>query len=226
MGTFHPRIEEAINASARMDALCEFIEFWLGPRQASFGEPSESLAAHALPTPLYRLYEFAGRWPTWQNPEQFVNVVPVFATQDNLLALSRLEVAPDGKVIFLEENQAVWDCRTLGHGEDPPVWCCGDQFDEEGELFRGERLVCDSLSRFLTSFVLQEMTFGSQVCLSDDALSALFEAQRALTTPVWTKGEYVHSNDDEFRLWGHVLVSHPWQDSYWFVQMIKRECNS
>jgi hypothetical protein len=30
MADFRPRMEEAINASARMDAVCEFIEFWLG----------------------------------------------------------------------------------------------------------------------------------------------------------------------------------------------------
>lgn len=65
MVDFRPRIEEATEPGARMDALCEFIEFWLGPRQASCGEPAESLAAHALPMPLHRLYEFAGRWPRW-----------------------------------------------------------------------------------------------------------------------------------------------------------------
>ncbi|HEX4609513.1 MAG TPA: hypothetical protein VH092_15045, partial [Urbifossiella sp.] len=60
---FRPRLMEAAMAADRMDALCEFIEFWLGPRLPAYGEPAEIVKAHPLPMPLRRLYEFAGRWP-------------------------------------------------------------------------------------------------------------------------------------------------------------------
>src|SRR4051794_39634246 len=63
MTSFRPRLLEAGTAGARMDALCEFMEFWLGPRRSSFGELARVLEERPLPMPLKRLYEFAGRWP-------------------------------------------------------------------------------------------------------------------------------------------------------------------
>ena len=59
-------------------------------------------------------------------------VVPAFAKQDNLVALDRLKTEQDGKIVFVSENQDIWDCRTLAQGDDPPVWCYGDQWDEDG----------------------------------------------------------------------------------------------
>ena len=82
--------------------------------------------------------------------------------------------------------------------------------------FRGERLVCDSLSRFLTTFVLQEITLGSRVCLCDEGLTARFESERDSTIPVWIKGPYVNSSEHHYCLWGHVLVAHPWEDCFYF----------
>ena len=38
MATFRPRLIEAETAGARMDALCAFIQFWLGPRPARVSE--------------------------------------------------------------------------------------------------------------------------------------------------------------------------------------------
>ena len=120
-----------------MDALCEFIEHWLGPRRPSYGESEEALASRSLPMPLKRLYQFAGRWPSVrddQEPMQFV--VPAFSHQDYLLTLPKLKVEGD-KIVFLNENQGVWDCRTLPEGEDPPVWRRGDQIDADRNLFTG-----------------------------------------------------------------------------------------
>src|SRR5438552_19191174 len=111
MDAFRPKLLGAATAGARMDALCEFIEFWLGPRQASYGESPQALAEHPLPMPLKRLYGFAGRWPSWDYEGPIRYAVPAFSHQDSLAALHDLKYEGDGKVNFLSENQAVWDCR-------------------------------------------------------------------------------------------------------------------
>ena len=160
MGTFRPRLLEAPTAGPRMDALCDFIEFWLGPRQPSCGESAQALSECPLPMPLRRLYEFAGRWPRRANQREIGHEVPAFSHQDSLVTFHRLSRDEGGKVVFLQENQRVWNCRTLPDGEDPPVWCHGDLIDLRGGYSSGEKLVCESLSRFLTTFVLQEIAFG------------------------------------------------------------------
>ncbi|MFO0891085.1 MAG: hypothetical protein U0790_18315 [Isosphaeraceae bacterium] len=206
---FRPRLLEARTASGRADALCEFIEFWLGPRRPSYGEPAETLCDRRLPMPLRRLYEFAGRWPHWKASDSANYAIPAFSHQDRLVPLHRLTYDEVGKLVFLVENQGVWDCRTLPEGDDPPVWCNGDQFVEDGECFQGERLVSDSLSRFLTTFVIQELTFGSRHCLCDEGLSARFTEEKDAAIPVWTQGPYVYGKTASFYLWGNVLVADP-----------------
>jgi hypothetical protein len=206
MGPFRPRLLEAETAKARMDALCEFLQFWLGPRRDEYGEPIEELDRRPLPMPLRRLYEFAGRWPRREGVSPLAFAVPVLSHQDYLLLVDELTTADDGKLIFLRENQGVWDCRTFPKGDDPPVWCFGDHRDEQGQWFRGERVVCDSLSRFLVSFALQELTFGSRLCLFDDGLTDLFRSESAAAVPIWHGNFYVHGNDWSFLLWGDVLV--------------------
>lgn len=192
--------------ASRMDALCRFIERWLGPRQPDFGETPDALAKVALPMPLLRLYEFAGRWPN-RDGEVYLNyAVPAFAHQDTLLALDRLKTE-GGKVVFLYENQGNWKCRTLPAGEDPPVWCEGELWDEKGESLSGELQVCGSLSRFLVSFVLQELALASRMHVLDRGLTERFRAAKAEATPLWLNGQYVHGTSYNFYLWEGVLVA-------------------
>ncbi len=201
---FRPKLMAAATPSARMDALCDFMEFWLGPRLPAYSEPVDAVAARPLPMLLRRLYEFAGRWPGLEGrPCKFV--VPALGIQDNLVSLPAIKTTDDGKLVFLTENQAVWDCRTLPTGDDPPVWCWGDHDDGRGGWATAERLVCESLSRFLTTFVLQEIVFGSCLWLSDEGLSAQFDADAASHVPVWTGGPFVPGRDYRFHLWGEVL---------------------
>lgn len=210
MEAFRPRLLEASSASARMDALCEFIEFWLGPRSVEYGESLSEVNARSLPMPLRRLYEFAGRWPAFDVRHESPYAVGAFSTQDALSSLAKLEVNGSGRVSFLSENQGNWVCRTNPNGDDPPVWCDGDFCDAQGEFSRGERMVCASLSRFLVTFVLQEITLGSRCSLFDDGLSALFETSIAEAIPIWLKGPYVHGEDADFYLWRNVLVANLW----------------
>ena len=207
MGTYRPKLMEAVTASDRMDALCAFIAFWLGPRQPSYGESAQALSERPLPMPLKRLYEFAGRWTSETNPGPIAYVVPALSHQDNLMAFDRLKTKEDGKIEFLSENQGNWNCRTLAEGDDPPVWCYGCHMDEEGKWYKGEKLVCESLSRFLVTFVLQEIAFGSRLCLCDERLDARFESERDRSIPVWTDGPYVDQDDLRYYLWGDVLVA-------------------
>lgn len=215
MPGFQPRIAAAKSASDRMDALCEFIEFWLGGRVGEYGELVNEVNLFSLPMPLRRLYEFAGRWPGFDKRRESKWTVAAFSTQDSLRTLNQLEISDDNRVKFIDENQGCWVCSTLVNEEDPPVWCSGDFSDDDGKPLQGEKKVCDSLSQFLVTFVLQEITLGSRCSLCDDGLSEQFESARADAIRVWDQGPYVYGSDASFYLWNGVLVADLW-GSYFF----------
>lgn len=202
--TFRPRLMEATTAAERMDALCEFIEFWNGPRRPEYGIPAEELDTRPLPMPLRRLYEFAGHWPDREGWRGEFTVTSL-SCEDSLLSFSKLGSTPDGKLVFVDENQGCWNCRTLTEGDDPPVWCYGEYVDAAGNWAVGEYFVCDSLSRFLTTFVLQGLMQSSRFEVSDDGLIARFQAERDRVIPVWTDGPYAGGRLYEFHRWGEVL---------------------
>lgn len=210
MCAFQPNLMKAATASERMDRLSEFIEYWLGPREESYGEPSTELIARSLPMPLRRLYQFAGRWPGFDERNASPYAVGAFSTQDSLAPLKQIQLTDAGRLTFATENQGCWTCQTLPEGDDPPVWCQGDFFDADGNCDRGVRMVCDSLSRFLVTFVLQELTFGSRLSLCDETLTEIFQANISEATPLWLKGPYVHGDDTDFFLWRGILVSNLW----------------
>jgi hypothetical protein len=70
------------------------------------------------------------------------------------------------------------------------------------------------LSRFLVTFVLQELTLGSRLYLCDEGLDRFFETQMDRAIPIWTRGPYVHGGDHNFHWWGNVLVGH-FVGGYW-----------
>jgi hypothetical protein len=190
----------AETAEVRMNALGRFIEYWLGPSQKNNSEPTDKVSDLTLPMPLRRLYHFLG-------------AVPAFCQQDFLYPREMLKIADDGKLIFLQENQAVWDCRTLSFGEDPPVWSLGDQIDDDGNCLRGERQVSNSLSSFLVTYVLQELSMGAPMCLADRAIDKLFESEREVATPLWLDGQYASNRRSSFFFWNDILVSNSGSDS-------------
>ncbi len=212
---------EATTTAGRMDALCRFIEFWLGPRKEDYGESADAVGKFPLPMPLRQIYKFAGRWPRQDGLNLIPFAVPAFSHQDHLWKLDSVKRADDGKLIFLNENQGVWDCRTVVGVEEPPVWCVRDQLDEKGESFTLEKLVSNSLSRFITTCVLQELVLGSRLLFSDNAcrdggLCTRFESEKGHAAAVWLDGPYVYGHDNHFRLWNKVLV-YNWDDSFWFA---------
>ncbi len=117
-------------------------------------------------------------------------------------------------IIFLIENQAVWKCQTLPTGDDPPVWISKGDRDDGDQAVAGERPICDSLSRFLTTYVLQELIFWSRTWAADDSLNRRFQAERDQATLVWSPGPYVRGEQSTF-LWNDVLVMSSAGDA-WF----------
>jgi len=212
MDAFRPRLMEAETARARMDALCEFLEFWLRPYRSTPAEPYRLSGDYRAPMPLRRLYECAARLADDEHP--FLSraggyCVEIFTRQDCLVEPGSLPFDEAGRIIFLDENQACWDCRTLPEGEDPPVWCHREMGDKDGVIHVTDEVVSESLSRFLASYALQEIAIGSRHHVRDEALSHRWALERDAANPLWIDGPYVYGSDSNynFHLWGHVLVA-------------------
>ena len=176
------------SADARLTGLELFLERWLGPRRAEYGEPPERLAKMELPDPLRRFYAFAGRWPP-ASPPYSANC---FCVQDRFLPL---DPHPWGNVyrsgpylVFVAENQGVWHVATLPSGEDPSVWISEDCSHRTSSPTW--RRLENPLSHFLVTFVLQEIVFSSRlVACCEDALSA-FASAGCVIEPIWLNGEF------------------------------------
>ena len=198
-------------AAELLSELERFIVYWLGPRCEECGEPAENLADLDLPEPLRRLYSFAGRWPGTTGRDQICEEygwVTAFSSQDLLLRPDRLELSSDGKVKFIVENQGVWSLATLSSGDDPPVWI---DIEEIGFGRSDEWPVAnDSLSHCLTTFCLQELTFGARFGVWDSELSKLFRSGQQKITPLWLNGTYAspESKYSFYLMEGDVLVGH------------------
>lgn len=181
----------------------KFIVFWIGPRQEQFGEPTAVLNAYQLPEPLRRLYEFAGCWSRPSTDAE--GDLPIFSICDHLRSVDQLVWTPEGKLIFLDENQGNWTCATLSEGDDPPVWV-----EDVVDLHRqgNWRLVTESLSRFLVTFCLRELLFGSQLLLCDKLLERSFESSKDSVIPLWTGGPNANwdGNSSFFLVHDSVLI--------------------
>jgi hypothetical protein len=57
----------------------------------------------------------------------------------------------------------------------------------------------------LTTFVLQELVFGSHLYLNDKGLTTRFREGGNAIVPVWTDGPFVPGQNYQFHLWGQVL---------------------
>jgi len=196
-------LQSAQSAKERMDELEKFILFWLGPRRPEYGEPDSALEQVSLPYPLQRLYAFAGNWPPLRG--YYANQPNVFCNQDYLIPLSKLKQLEDGKLKFLVENQSCWICATLPYGDDPPVWVEGDFLPSSGW-----HLVTESLSRFVVSFCLQELLFGSMPWDGRDPEHPIAD-RLGSAVPLWTNGPFVHfPTEHSFYLLGENILIGPW----------------
>ena len=193
------QLQAALSPERRIDELCRFIEFWLGRRQRSYGVPAAALKRVRLPAPLRKLHAFAGRWPRRVPIPRDPQWNHAFAWQNCLRPIEHLEYDAEDRVTFLHENQGVWELRTPAAGDDPPVWQFGDAVPDG-------RMIADSLSEALVNCVLQELLFGSAVCLDEDKLRNAASSLTAQADELWS---WPHGSDTpafRFRLGGTVLI--------------------
>jgi hypothetical protein len=152
-----------------------FIEEWHEHRRPWYGIDAEKIRRVRLPQPLKWLYGFAGEWPGkgWWDI--------LLGNQDLLLSFEHLSIRDD-KLVFVAENQGVWEVATEPEGDDPPVWVS----DEGGPWVKLD----DSLSRFLVTFTLHETAFGCEhrAC-SEGILNTLQEAGMHVA-PLWLDKPY------------------------------------
>jgi hypothetical protein len=148
------RLQAARSPRTRLAELERFLEFWYGPRRPEYGEPESRLDKIALPSPLWRFYAFAGRWPS---PEPLYRGDTFFEGHGahHLRPLDGLKVLPRRRLNFFMEYQGDFDGLTPSTGDDPPVWIQGVW----GESGRGTARVSASLSRFLVTHCLMATVY-------------------------------------------------------------------
>ncbi len=183
------------NTDARMTALEQFLQRYLGPQRPEFGAPADEVRSIEMPIPLRRFFSFAGRWPGHNPRTPFANR---FCAQDMLCAIRPKEYAPalqlmDSLLVFVCENQGVWVAATERAGADPPVWI--SENCSHREAVREWRRVENPLSHFLVSFVLQELMFGSELVDAEPGALEKFAEAGAKIEPVWINGEYAWDID-------------------------------
>ncbi|NEO85188.1 MAG: hypothetical protein F6J87_13205 [Spirulina sp. SIO3F2] len=183
-----------------MDALEDFIEFWVGKRQPEYGV--REARTLAIPQPLQRLHAFAGCWP---HPKYW----RLFSCQDHLIDVGYLkEQICEGseKLIFLSENQGVWSCATERQGQDPPVWMLDKVFGE------GWEIIHSSLSKFLVTYCLQELTVSSKYRFSRKIVAFLLH-QGLESQPLWLNRKYVKREPRFYLLDSYILI----MNDFWYV---------
>jgi hypothetical protein len=157
---------------ARLEA---FITRWHGWRKSWFGVDAEKIEQTQLPKPLAWLYGFAGEWHGryyWDT---------LLGNQDCLIKFEDLLVH-DAKLVFVSENQGVWQVGTHVAGDDPAVSTRIDDGPWQP--------LDDSLTRFLVTFVLHETVFGCRhVASTADVISALSGAEMHVS-PLWLNHPY------------------------------------
>lgn len=173
-----------------LEVLERFTKWWFfPPHSEETGVSEERLSLVSVPTPLRKLYSFAGEWPGGKYES-------IFSHQDHLLPFECLEVR-DGKLVFAFENQGNWIVGTETDGDDPPVYVSDD-----GEPFK---LLCNSLAQFLVTFCLHEALSGA-ACLSGvDDVDALNAKHGKVPIPLWLDGPYVSVTDEPGRISYHLV---------------------
>lgn len=187
------KVDDPDYLQARLEA---FISNWHGWRKSWFGVAQEKIQQTKLPKPLAWLYGFAGEWHGrhyWDT---------LLGNQDCLIKFEDLFIR-DGKLVFVSENQGVWQVGTDSQGDDPPVWTKSD----DGPW----QLLDDSLTRYLVTFVLHETVFGCRYFVAaDDVIGQLTEAGMHVS-PLWLNHPYPACFDSNP---GHRISFHVANGSY------------
>ena len=191
--------------------LCAFVETWAGPSKPEYGISPDKIDPR-IPAPLRELYAFAGNWPNPRvnNPYD----IGLFQEQDCLISYEKLKI--NGyRLHFVYENQSNWSCEVELDQDDPPVYCDIAEAFGEGEGFE---IVCDSLSHFLVTFCLQELTLSSKYMGNFDCTS-IDELSHIAIKPIWLNGHYVY-NEPSHDYWlvnGKILIMCLHGEDFWFA---------
>ena len=192
----------ASSADQLIAALENFIVFWRGHPPEAREEPESRLNPSSIPGPLLRLLRFVGNW-TCLHPD-VVEDVPLLAIQDHLRSLDGLEISDDGYLLFLDEHSGNAVAATLPRGDDPPVWvaeCLG--LDRQGPWEK----ISDSLSATLATVSLQELFYGSRLCLSDTTIDRWLHSSRGEVVTVWNgKADPFTGASTRYSLWEGVVL--------------------
>lgn len=183
-----------------MNVLERFTRWWFfAPHGEDTGVSDERLQQVDIPTPLKRLYSFAGVWPggAWES---------IFSHQDHLSPFEFLQER-NGKLVFAWENQGVWRMATELTGADPPVYIAID----DGPFQR----FSDSLSQFLVTFCLHESVFGAASLSTVQDLASTTTANRKIPIPLWLDAPYPSVSKEPYFISfylvdGCVLQMAPW----------------
>lgn len=165
-----------------IDGLCRFLREYHREWMADPSMPSAELPRD-LPVPLSQLYRQIGRLTELASEDGSRGPL---GTQDFMAPPNRIKRFGD-MIEFAWENQDCFTCRTLSHGEDPPVF--SNLLHEIGEADAEFEVTCDSLIHFLITFGLREALFSSRFLLVPEV--SPLETGKGGFTPLWIDGVYM-----------------------------------
>jgi len=119
----------------------------------------------------------------------------LFSNQDRLLLPSEIK---DGRYFdFLIENQSCWKCETERGEEDPPVFI----HDAESIGIIGRKIIHNSLSEFLTTYALQELTFELTFTINEHFDLETILNSSLKTEELWMNKSYTWGDTSRYSFW-------------------------
>jgi hypothetical protein len=120
----------------------------------------------------------------------------LFRHQDHLVLAPELSDRDDS-FDFLTENQSCWTCATIADHVDPPVYI----HSAESIDIEGRKLISDSLSRFLATYALQELTFELDFKITSLGGSKEILGLNVKAEELWMNQRYTWGDNNRYNFW-------------------------